>query len=117
VTASAGTRIRAAKRRPDWAIPTRWDFTSLLFQLPELSWYQRKMRCMFSRNSKRVMRIPMVMHWPGVIPKGTVVREVGSRLDLLPTIVKAAGTDVPADRTLDGFDVLPLAVSCGAVAA
>jgi arylsulfatase A-like enzyme len=57
------------------------------------------------------MHVPMVMHWPGVIPKGRVVREVGTHLDLLPTIAKAAGTDIPADRTLDGFDVLPLAVS------
>jgi len=57
------------------------------------------------------MRIPMVMHWPGVIPKGRVVREIGSHLDLLPTVAKAAGTDLPVDRTLDGFDVLPLVVS------
>jgi len=40
-----------------------------------------------------------------------VVREVGNHLDLLPTIAKAASTDLLADRTLDGFDVLPLAVS------
>ena len=37
--------------------------------------------------------------------------QIGSHVDLLPTICKAAGVAVPADRTLDGFDALPMAVS------
>jgi arylsulfatase A-like enzyme len=53
----------------------------------------------------------MIMQWPGVIPKGKVIRQVGSHVDLLPTITKAAGVSPPADRTLDGGDALPLAVS------
>jgi arylsulfatase A-like enzyme len=53
----------------------------------------------------------MIMHWPGVIPKARTVREIGSHLDLLPTIAKAARADLPADRTLDGSDALPLATS------
>lgn len=57
------------------------------------------------------MHVPMAMSWPGVIPKGQVVREVGSHLDLLPTIAKAAGAAVPANRTIDGADALPMAVS------
>ena len=36
------------------------------------------------------MHVPMIMNWPGVIPKSKVVREIGSHLDLLPTIAKAA---------------------------
>jgi arylsulfatase A-like enzyme len=56
------------------------------------------------------MHVPMIMHWPGVIPRGTV-NEIGSHLDLLPTVAKAAGASLPADRTLDGFDALPLATS------
>src|SRR5205807_7079286 len=47
------------------------------------------------------MHVPMIMQWPGVIPKGKVVREVGSHLDLLPTIARAAGVSAPVDRTLD----------------
>ncbi|MDR3701833.1 MAG: sulfatase-like hydrolase/transferase [Candidatus Sulfopaludibacter sp.] len=54
------------------------------------------------------MHVPMIMNWPGVIPKGKVVHEVGSHLDLLPTIAKVAGASPPADRTLDGGDALPL---------
>ena len=57
------------------------------------------------------MHVPMVMSWPGVIPKGQVLQQVGSHLDLLPTIAKAAGVAAPNDRTLDGFDALPMAVA------
>jgi arylsulfatase A-like enzyme len=57
------------------------------------------------------MHVPMVMHWPGTIPKGQVRTQVGSHLDLLPTIAAAAGVALPADRTLDGFDALPMAAS------
>jgi arylsulfatase A-like enzyme len=57
------------------------------------------------------MHVPMVMNWPGVIPKGQVLRQIGNHVDLLPTILTAAGAPVPADRTMDGFDALPMAVS------
>ncbi len=57
------------------------------------------------------MHVPMIMSWPGVVPKAKVVREVGSHLDLLPTIARAAGIAPPADRTLDGSDAIPLAAA------
>jgi arylsulfatase A-like enzyme len=57
------------------------------------------------------MHPPAVMSWPGVIPKGRLSRQVGSHLDLLPTIAKAAGVALPDDRVIDGRDALPLAVS------
>jgi arylsulfatase A-like enzyme len=57
------------------------------------------------------MHVPMAMRWPGVIPKGQVIRELGSHLDLMPTICKAAGATLPANRTLDGHDALPMAAS------
>jgi arylsulfatase A-like enzyme len=52
------------------------------------------------------MHVPMVMHWPGVVGRGKVAGEVGSHLDLLPTIANAVGAKLPGDRTFDGFDVL-----------
>ncbi|MBS1854127.1 MAG: sulfatase-like hydrolase/transferase [Acidobacteria bacterium] len=52
------------------------------------------------------MHVPMVMHWPGVVPRGKIASEVGSHLDLLPTIAAATGAPLPKDRTLDGFDAL-----------
>lgn len=57
------------------------------------------------------MHVPMIMSWPGTIPKGQVLRQVGSHLDLFPTFCTAAGVPIPADRTMDGFDALPMAVS------
>src|SRR3984893_1547436 len=55
------------------------------------------------------MHVPMIMNWPGVIPKGQVLRQIGNHVDLLPTICKAAGAHAPADRTIDGADALPMA--------
>jgi len=57
------------------------------------------------------MHVPMIMNWPGVIPKGQVLKPIGSHLDLLPTLCAAAGVSPPADRTIDGHDALPMAVS------
>ena len=57
------------------------------------------------------MHVPMIMSWPGRIPKGQVLRQIGNHVDLLPTICTAAGVPVPSDRTMDGFDALPMATS------
>jgi arylsulfatase A-like enzyme len=46
-----------------------------------------------------------------VIPGGKVVTQVGSHLDVLPTICKVAGVALPSDRIYDGADSLPLSVS------
>jgi arylsulfatase A-like enzyme len=57
------------------------------------------------------MHVPMIMSWPGRIAAGQVMRQIGNHVDLLPTICTAAGVPVPDDRTMDGFDSLPMAVS------
>jgi arylsulfatase A-like enzyme len=57
------------------------------------------------------MHVPMIMNWPTVIPKGQVLRQIGNHVDLLPTICTAAGVAVPNDRTMDGWDALPMALS------
>jgi arylsulfatase A-like enzyme len=57
------------------------------------------------------MHVPAIMSWPGVIPAGQVIHEVGMAMDILPTICKAAGAQLPADRTIDGRDVLPMAAA------
>jgi arylsulfatase A-like enzyme len=57
------------------------------------------------------MHPPMVMNWPGVIPSGQIVREVGCHIDLLPTLCAAAGVKIPGDRIIDGRDCLPMAVA------
>ncbi len=52
------------------------------------------------------MREPTIFWWPGKVQPG-VVREMGSTLDLLPTFAALAGSQLPSDRTLDGYDLSP----------
>jgi arylsulfatase A-like enzyme len=47
-------------------------------------------------------RVPCLMRWPGRIAPGTVVDQMATSLDLLPTIAARCGADVPPDRGLDG---------------
>jgi arylsulfatase A len=54
------------------------------------------------------MRVPAVAWWPGKIPAGTVTNEITGMMDILPTFVKLAGGEVPADRKIDGGDIWPL---------
>ena len=54
------------------------------------------------------MRMPFVARWPGQIPPGTESDELTTAMDLLPTVVKLAGGDVPADRVIDGHDIWSL---------
>ncbi len=58
------------------------------------------------------MREPAIFWWPGKIRPG-VIRQMGSTLDLLPTIAKLAGAKAPADRTLDGYDISPVLLGAG----
>ena len=50
------------------------------------------------------VRVPAIFWWPGTVAPG-VVREMGSLLDLLPTLAALAGAPLPAGRTLDGDDL------------
>lgn len=54
------------------------------------------------------IRVPTVMWAPGYIPAGTETGEVATNMDLLPTFIRMAGAELPADRTLDGRDIGPL---------
>jgi len=60
------------------------------------------------RTDEGGMREPCVVWWPGKIPAGTACSEVTSTIDLLPTFVKLAGAEAPADRIIDGRDIWPL---------
>lgn len=54
------------------------------------------------------VRVPFVARWPGTIPAGTESDEPITGTDLLPTLIKLAGGDVPNDRVIDGKDIWPL---------
>ena len=54
------------------------------------------------------VRVPFVARWPGSISAGTVSAEAITIMDLLPTLTKLAGGEVPNDRVIDGKDIWPL---------
>jgi len=53
------------------------------------------------------MRVPGIFYMPETVLPGTVT-ELGSTLDLLPTIANLTGAKVPDDRPMDGFNLMPV---------
>jgi arylsulfatase len=52
------------------------------------------------------LRAPFLIRWPEVIPAGQKSNEIVHMTDLLPTLARVAGYDVPDDRIIDGVDQL-----------
>jgi arylsulfatase A-like enzyme len=55
------------------------------------------------------LREPCLMRWPGKIPPGIVCREPAMTIDVLPTVAKLAGAELPRHK-VDGLDIWPLIV-------
>ena len=55
-------------------------------------------------------RVPFLARWPGVIPAGAVSDAMSMNFDLFPTLLGLAGVPLPADRIIDGRDILSLLV-------
>ncbi|MFC5050326.1 sulfatase-like hydrolase/transferase [Rubritalea spongiae] len=53
------------------------------------------------------LRVPFGMKWPKKIKPGSSYREIVSSLDVVPTVMAAAGGSLPSDRPYDGVDLLP----------
>jgi arylsulfatase A-like enzyme len=54
------------------------------------------------------VRVPFFIRWPGHIKPGTVVRELGAAIDLLPTLTRLARIPRVGAQELDGKDISPL---------
>jgi len=54
------------------------------------------------------VREPSIAWWPGKVAAGSSCDAMMSEVDVLPTLVKLAGGEVPAGRKIDGLDVWPL---------
>ena len=52
--------------------------------------------------------MPTIVSWPGHISAGISLDELTSNMDVLPTVAKLTGADLPQDRVIDGKDLLPL---------
>lgn len=53
-------------------------------------------------------RVPCIAWWPGRIESGGQSHELATTLDVMPTILAAAGIGVPVHPKLDGVSPLPL---------
>ena len=54
------------------------------------------------------VNVPLVLHWPGVLPEGLVVAPTVESLSLMPTLLELAG--IPTPETAQGQSLLPLLV-------
>jgi arylsulfatase A-like enzyme len=53
-------------------------------------------------------RVPCLARWPGQIPAGHINHAPAVMMDLFATALKVAQIEPPADRVIDGRDILPL---------
>lgn len=58
------------------------------------------------------VRVPAILWGPGRV-KPAVISQMGSTLDLLPTISHLAGATLPTDRVYDGYDLTPVLTGTG----
>jgi arylsulfatase A-like enzyme len=55
-------------------------------------------------NWEGAFRVPCVMRWPGKIPAGVMTNDIGSHLDMLPTLLAVAGESDIKDKLLAGHE-------------
>ena len=70
------------------------------FYLGEHGWYDK--RWMFEES----FRIPFIMYWKGVTKPGEHINQLVQNIDMAPTLIKAAGLEVPSD--MQGLNLIPL---------
>ena len=61
------------------------------------------------------IRTPLFLRWPGRIAPGSARADLAGHLDIFSTIAAAAGATPPADRVIDGEDLLSGPVKRGAL--
>lgn len=71
------------------------------FYLGEHGWFDK--RWMYEES----LRMPLLMRWPGHIPPATRVTAMVQNIDHAPTLLQAAGVDIPV--SMQGMSLLPLA--------
>jgi arylsulfatase A len=52
-------------------------------------------------------RVPFIAWWPGKIPPGRISNDLSITLDVMPTLLSAAGIEPPSNHQLDGINLLP----------
>lgn len=86
------------------------DNTLIIVSSDNGPWYQGDAGPSRGRKGKTFdggHRVPLITHWPGVIPAAQVSDVLLGGVDLMPSIMSLVGVERPTDRVLDGEDRLP----------
>lgn len=67
------------------------------FFLGDHGWFDK--RFMYEES----LRMPLIIRYPGVVPKGSVSKEMVLNVDFAPTFLDFAGVDIPADMQGESF--------------
>lgn len=59
------------------------------------------------------MRVPCLVRWPGRVPAGSVSDAMTTAMDLVPTLARLGGADLPTDRVIDGRDITGVLLGAG----
>ncbi len=51
------------------------------------------------------VRVPGIISWPAQLPKGKTANQMVTFMDLLPTLSKYAGVELPDSVVIDGYDI------------
>ena len=84
--------------------------TLVLFTSDHGCWYQGNPGLLRGRKASTFeggFRVPLIAHWPGIIPKGEVVDTWGSNLDVVPTLAAFCGL-ASSPKPLDGENISSL---------
>ncbi|MCX8035441.1 MAG: sulfatase [Candidatus Sumerlaeia bacterium] len=91
--------------------------TMVIFTSDNGPWYGGStggLRGMKGRSWEGGYRVPLIARWPGRIPAGVVNNQMAGIIDIMPTVLAAAGIEPPKERPLDGKDIMPLLRSADA---
>lgn len=88
--------------------------TLVLFTSDNGPWYGGSsggLRGMKATSWEGGYRVPFIARWPGRIPAGHENKAPGIMMDVFATTLKAANIPLPADRVIDGKDLMPMLTS------
>jgi arylsulfatase A-like enzyme len=54
------------------------------------------------------IRVPLIMRWPGKLPRGAISKQVAMTVDITASILSAAGARPPVSYRPDGIDIFPI---------
>ncbi|MGP4113379.1 sulfatase family protein, partial [Streptomyces sp. 4N509B] len=88
--------------------------TCVIFTSDNGPWYVGSAGDLYGRKAETYeggQRVPFVVEWPAVVPAGVTYREPACLVDVLPTLLEAAGVEPDPDRVIDGRSILPALTS------